>query len=70
MWYPREEGWQSLVKQRLEHGLETFNLELTYEDDYGVDAKVKGMTFLGQHLELGGNFVEHEQTRWRMSGQF
>jgi hypothetical protein len=70
VWYPREENWQFLARQRLERGLESFDLELSYMSDFGIDSKIGATTFLGQSLELGGKFVEQENTRWLVTGRF
>ena len=69
VWYPHEPLWREVAEARLHHGLEEFNLILRYDDDYGITAGLKlAVEQIG--LDLGGKFVEHESTEWRIVGTF
>ncbi|MCP1199969.1 hypothetical protein [Notoacmeibacter sp. MSK16QG-6] len=68
-WYPHETAWRSVVHSRLEAGLNTIEVALRYEDDFGINGKIAaGLKGFG--IELGGNFEEFERTVWRFSGVF
>ena len=69
VWYHHEPTWQSIAKGRLEFGLQEFALNVTYEDDYGVNAGIKASVHKAG-FDLGGKFEDHEATTWRISGQF
>ncbi len=69
VWYEHEPTWQSIAKGRLEFGLQQFSLNVTYEDDYGVNAGLKASA-LKAGFELGGQFEDHSATTWKLSGEF
>lgn len=69
VWYPHENIWQEIARNRIECGLEEFDLAVGYSDDYGVNAKL--MANLTQaSFELGGSFEEQVKTTWRITGEF
>jgi hypothetical protein len=69
VWYPHEPLWQEVAQARLHYGLEKFNLTLRYEDDYGINAGLKlAVEQIG--LDVGGKFLEHQSTVWRIVGTF
>jgi hypothetical protein len=69
VWYPHEPLWQSITNMRLEHSLNSFALDVRYEDDFGVNAGLK-LQALQVGLEIGGKFEDHQSTVWRMKGSF
>lgn len=69
IWYPHEEFWKSMTKLRLNNGLDTYRLEVNYEEDFGVNAQVSAK-IQGVGLELGGEFKTLTSTKWVMSGTF
>jgi hypothetical protein len=69
VWYPHEETWKTVAGARLQHGLQEFSLTVNYEDDFGVDASLEA-NLAGTRIGLGGKFVTHEATSWRMVGTF
>jgi hypothetical protein len=69
VWFNHEPTWQQLAEGRLYYGLEDFSLVVTYEDDFGVNAHLKGLA-VAAGLELGGNFEDHQATTWRIAGKF
>ena len=69
VWYHHEPTWQSIAKGRMEFGLQEFALNVTYEDDYGVNAGLKASVHKAG-FDLGGRFEDHEATTWRIGGQF
>lgn len=68
-WFPHEPTWQSAAEGRMKFGMAKVRLNLTYRDDFGVDAqlaaKVKKVGF-----ELGGVFQKCEATSWAIEGEF
>ena len=69
IWYPHECTWQALASARLEYGLREFSLNVTYNDDYGINAGLK-LSASKAGLDLGGSFEDHVSTEWRISGVF
>lgn len=69
VWYAHEPTWQSVAKGRLKHGMRDFNLEIAYEDDFGINAGLK-IRAQKAGLELGGAFEDHVATRWKIRGRF
>lgn len=69
IWYPHETLWQAIATARVQNGLKNFNLSLTYSDDYGLNAGFKA-TLKGTGLDLGGKFVDHQSTVWKITGTF
>jgi len=69
VWYPHEPTCQQVAEGRLKRGLETFALAIEYDDDYGVDGTVAGQAKRAG-IDLGGKFVAHRSTIWRVNGEF
>ncbi|MFD2645034.1 hypothetical protein [Pseudomonas japonica] len=69
VWFPHEPLWQEIARNRIDHGMEAFNLTINYADDYGVNAKLMA-TLTQASFELGGSFEEHISTTWRITGEF
>lgn len=69
VWLPHEPLWQEVVDARLTAGLRSFVLDVRSFDDYGVNASLKALV-AKSGLEVGGSFVEHRSTVWRMEGTF
>ncbi|MFV9507428.1 MAG: hypothetical protein AB4911_22985 [Oscillochloridaceae bacterium umkhey_bin13] len=67
-WFNHEPAWQAIANGRLNHNLKRFELQVQYEDDFGVNAKVVAKFM--QQLELGGKFEQHQQTTWIIAGAF
>jgi len=68
-WYQHEPTWQRVADARMKYGLQTFSLDLRYEDDFGVNANFKSVVeMLG--FDLGGKFEDHKSTVWRIVGSF
>lgn len=69
IWYPHERFWQGVTNMRLNNGLETYSLEVNYEEDYGINAKVSAkIQKIG--LDIGGSYSNVESTKWVMQGEF
>jgi hypothetical protein len=68
-WYHHEPTWQSIAEGRLEFGLREFALNVTYNDDYGVNAGLKA-AISKAGLDVGGKFEDHVSTEWRILGKF
>lgn len=68
-WFPHEDAWREIARQRIENGLREFRLSVTYRDSYsvtaGLAAKIKKIGF-----DLGGHFIEQVDTEWVVSGEF
>lgn len=69
VWYHHEPTWQFIANARIEFGLKEFSLNLSYEDDFGVNAGLK-VAVQKAGLELGGKFEDHQSTIWCISGKF
>jgi hypothetical protein len=68
-WFPFEPTWQSIVNGRIKFGLKNFNLNISYEDDFGINAGLKVLV-QKSGLDVGGKFEDHQATIWRISGEF
>lgn len=69
VWYPHEATWQTIADGRINFGLKEFNLSITYQDDFGVNAGIKAaVQKVG--LDIGGSFEDHQSTVWRVEGEF
>jgi hypothetical protein len=69
LWYHSEPSWMAIAEGRVRFGLKQFSMYICYEDDFGVNASLKaaaGKVGLG----LGGNFVDHQSTVWRIDATF
>jgi hypothetical protein len=68
-WFHDEPLWAKLAEGRLHANLRTFTLDVTYQQDFGIDmnlpAKVQQAGF-----KLGGEFKQHQSTHWRITGKF
>jgi hypothetical protein len=69
VWYPHEPTWQAVATGRLDFGMQQFSLNVVYEDDFGVNAGLKGRAQKAG-LELGGSFEDHKATTWKIHGKF
>lgn len=69
VWLPHEPLWQEVAQARLEAGLDSFVVDVRSTDDYGVNAGLKALV-ANAGLEVGGSFVEHRNTVWRLQGTF
>jgi hypothetical protein len=69
IWYPRELTWQQVAESRLKYGMKDVSLNVRYDDDFGISASI-GAKLLGTGFDLGGNFVQHQSTIWRIHGMF
>lgn len=69
VWLSYEQTWKNVADARLTGRLEEIDVELQYNDDYGInkDLTIK-LSKLG--LSLGGNFEGHEQTVWKFKAKF
>lgn len=69
VWFPHEPLWKEVAEARLEAGLTSFELEVKSSDDYGVTVGLKAM-IEKNGLDIGGEFVQHQSTVWKMKGSF
>ena len=68
-WFEHEPLWQEVARARLEAGLESFELDIHYTDDFGVNAELSAKVE-GIGIDIGGPFNGNEQEMWRLSGNF
>ncbi len=68
-WYWDEKTWQEIAEGRLKYGLQSFELYVEYKDDFGVNANLKSK-IVGLGFNLGGEFEDHKETVWRITGRF
>jgi hypothetical protein len=69
VWLSHEPLWQEVAQARLESGLDAFVIDVRSTDDYGINANLKALV-TNSGLEMGGTFVEHRDTVWRLQGTF
>jgi hypothetical protein len=68
-WYDREPLWRALAEGRLHSGMTRFQLDVRYDQDFGIDLGLADSAEkLG--LRLGGEFKAQQETVWRMTGHF
>jgi uncharacterized protein (DUF697 family) len=71
VWYAHEPTWRQIAEGRLKYGLRDFSLDVRYQDNFGINAKLAAtMQSVDPTLDLGGAFVEHQATIWRIVGLF
>jgi len=68
-WYAQEPLWQEVGEGRLQHGMRTFSLEVTYNEDHNINAGLKAK-LKKAGLDIGGAFRDHVATTWKMTGTF
>jgi hypothetical protein len=68
-WYAYEPTWQKIAEARLNAGLKEIDVELRYDDDFGVNGEV-ATTLLENGFKIGGEFQRHEQTSWKFHSSF
>jgi hypothetical protein len=69
VWYHHEPNWQNIANGRLKYGMRDFSLTVRYEEDYGVNAALKGSAKKAG-IKLGGEFKNYKPTVWRIVGEF
>lgn len=68
-WYDREPLWRALAEGRLRSGMTRFQLDVRYDQDFGIDLSLVDSAE-GLGLRLGGEFKAQRETVWRMTGHF
>ncbi len=69
IWYHGERSWQNLVRARMEADLQTFQIDLSYEQNYQIDGDLAvSLEKLG--FNLGGSFIDYERVVWYIEGEF
>jgi hypothetical protein len=68
-WYPHERTWQNLVESRMKRGSKNFELNIIYNDDYGINSMLKA-EIEDARLNLGGSFEEYSSTIWKIRGMY
>ena len=69
VWYPSEATWQNVARARLNGGLAEIDIELRYDDNFGIDTKV-ALSVTGIGFKIGGDFSKHERTLWKFHADF
>lgn len=69
VWFPHELLWQEIANGRIDRGLSKFSLTLCYSEDFGVNAQLIAKAE-ELKIELGGKFKLHEETVWKLHGDF
>lgn len=69
LWLREEQGWQQIAEQRLNHGLQNFELYYKYTSDFSINATTAA-TLKKIGFELGGEFEGFTLTEWRIKGTF
>ena len=69
IWFEHEPTWKQVADGRIKYGSESFSLNLTYNEDYGINGQLKAK-LVKSGLEIGGDFQEHSSTIWVIEGSF
>lgn len=69
LWYADEPAWQQIVKGRLEHGMTSFTMQLTYGEDQNFDASLKARAAKAS-VDVSGSYESQVATTWKMTGTF
>ncbi len=69
VWLSYEQTWKNLAEARLTHGLEKIDVELHYNDDYGINKELT-IKLIKFGLSLGGSFEGHEHTTRKLKATF
>lgn len=69
VWFAHEPSWQALARRRIEFGSTSFRIELSYDEDFGVDGGLVA-ALEGVGVRVGGSFRAFERTRWEFEGTF
>lgn len=69
VWYDYEPTWKKIAEARLSAGLRAIDVELRYDDDFGVGGEIAiKLSEIG--FKLGGEFQKHERTVWKFHSSF
>jgi hypothetical protein len=69
VWYTYEPTWKRVAEARLSAGLTEIDVELRYDDDFGVSADV-ALQLTNCGFKVGGEFQKHEHTSWKFKSSF
>ncbi|MBQ0900541.1 hypothetical protein [Micromonospora sp. U21] len=69
VWFPHEDAWQEIARQRIKHGLRSFELQVTYKDDFSVTSELAADVSKA-NFKLGGEFQRQQSTIWAINGTF
>lgn len=69
VWFPHEDAWQEIARQRIKHRLRSFELQVTYKDDFSVTSELAADVSKA-NFKLGGEFQRQQSTIWAISGTF
>ncbi len=69
VWAAHEPSWLELARQRMQHGLRTFELHVSYQDHFAITAGLAA-ELNGAGLKIGGDFEQHKATVWSIAGEF
>ncbi|AGX06467.1 hypothetical protein B14911_03449 [Bacillus sp. NRRL B-14911] len=69
-WFHIEKQWQNIADGRLNRGLESFELELEINSDFGVDADLMVKVDKALNLGLKAEYSDFKKTYLRIYGEF
>lgn len=69
-WYHIEKQWQNIADGRLNRGMESFELELEINSDFGVDADLMAKIDKALSLGLRAEYKDFKKTYLRIYGEF
>ena len=69
VFYPHERTWNMLAQGRIKRGMNRFSMNIDYLNDLGVNLTLNASA-KKMGLSIGGKFEEHQETIWRMEGEF
>ncbi|MDQ0192544.1 hypothetical protein [Paenibacillus wynnii] len=70
IWYPSEEKWHSLVDGVINHGLKKVEMDISYNDDFGVTANLQASIAKAIGGKIESKYTVFRQTLWKVSATF
>jgi uncharacterized protein (DUF697 family) len=71
IWYDYEAWWKEICESRNTHRMQTFELDLKYNDDFGINERLENsIKNLKLKLNLEVAFTGFKKTHWHISGEF
>lgn len=69
VWYKYEPTWTRVAEARLSAGLKEIDVELRYDDDFGISTDV-AVQLAQNGFKAGGEFQKHQHTSWKFKSSF
>ncbi|WP_449603863.1 hypothetical protein [Paenibacillus sp. Marseille-Q9583] len=70
IWYPTEEKWLSVVDGVLNHGLEKVEMDISYNDDFGINAELQASIAKILGGKAKSDYTKFTKTLWKVNATF